>query len=591
MESVPALRRAAARGRTAAGAARTAARDLRARAWPPLSDADADPRLRRHRAIGVAGSLSLAVGSVSAGALPVDDALGGLPVIAQLRSLPVGGVMLSYLGLTLLVLAWLGLGPVVRERRVSPAQLVRVLVEWSLPLAVAPPLYSRDVYSYLAQGAMYRDGLDPYRLGAATYGGPLSANVPEYWQHSTAPYGPVFLTLAAAVMAVAGSNVVLGVMGMRAVMLAALAATARLLRPLARRAGVDEASAVWLGLLNPLLITHVVSGAHNDALLVALLLGAMTLAAARRPLLAATVIAVAVLVKASAVVALVFVVPAVARRLRGRWTLPRAALLVAVVAGTTVSLITELADAWYGWVAALSDTTRVHNGLSISTDLGMLAELLGLGGGTIDPVAVTRMLGLALAAWLFVLILRRTRARPLYGLGLALTMIVVLGPVVHPWYLIWGFVPLAATERDPRAVRWIAGASALMAFYPMPAGGGPTAELAFGVVGVLAAVALYRAVSGGWRGDVLLPELGGRATGGDGARRMAVQLGTAQLNPADLARDGLGQLGELDPADPLVRRELLAGVAEELRRGVGGRLPAGGQDDVRLGDGEPQRVR
>ncbi len=463
----------------------------RVTAWPRL---DAfDPGLRHGRTVGLVGSLALAMGAVSAGALPMDDGLDGFPVIGHLRSVPNAGVALSYLGLTLLVLAWLGIAPVVQARRATGDQLVRVLVEWSLPLAVAPPLYSRDVYSYLAQGAMYRDGLDPYRLGAAAYGGPLAANVPEYWQHSTAPYGPVFLALAAVVMTVAGSSVILGVLGMRVLMLAALAATVRLLRPIARRSGVDEASALWLAVLNPLVITHVVSGAHNDALLVALLLGAMTLAAVGgRPLLAATLIAVAVLVKASALVALVFVIPAVARRLRGRWTMARAGLLVVLVAAATMSLVTEVADAWYGWVAALGDTTRVHNGLSASTDLGMLAEALGLGRGRVDPVAVCRMLGLVVAASLFLRILRRTRARPVYGLGLALTMIVALGPVVHPWYLIWGFVPLAATERNPRVIRAVAVVSALMAFYPMPAGGGPTAELAFGVVGILLGAVVFR---------------------------------------------------------------------------------------------------
>src|ERR1700727_2807297 len=68
--------------------------------------------------------------------------------------------------------------------------------------------------------------------------------------------------------------------------------------------------------------------------------------------------------------------------------------------------------------------------------------------------------------------------------------------------------------------------------------------------------------------EVLFPELGRAAGRRGGAERAAEPVrvprrgcaGTrpglflaAQLDPADLARDRLGQLGELDPADPLVR--------------------------------------
>ena len=64
-------------------------------------------------------------------------------------------------------------------------------------------MFSRDVYSYLAQGAMVGAGLDVYQHGPATLGGPLAAEVPAIWQHTTTSYGPVFLMLATAVAAVA----------------------------------------------------------------------------------------------------------------------------------------------------------------------------------------------------------------------------------------------------------------------------------------------------------------------------------------------------------------------------------------------------
>ena len=465
--------------------------------------AEHGPGLARCRRLGLAGSLLLAMGALSAGALPVVD-----PLADPLRDgTPVEhgyAVIAAYGGLTLLVVAWLALGRVVRARLATASQLVRVLLAWAAPLAVVPPLYSRDVYSYVAQGAMFLDGVDPYRHGPSAYGGVLAANVSPFWRDSPAPYGPVFLALAAAVVAVAGGKVILGVLGMRLVTVAATAAMVPLLLRLARRYGVDGAAAVWLGVLNPLVLAHFVSGAHNDALIVVLLLGGMLLASGRRPLLAAFVVAVAVLLKASAVVALPFLVPAARRRFGGRRPLLRAAIAAGLVAAVTMTAITSLMDAWYGWVAALGDTARVRNGLSLTTDLGVAVDRLLQAVGwqvDVDPVAVARALGLAAAAVLLPLIAVRTVHRPLHGLGLALVAVVLLGPVVHPWYLLWGVVPLAATARGRRLVWGLAVLSAGLAFYPVPSGGGLTPQLWEGLLGVLgglllAAVALLVGGSG-----------------------------------------------------------------------------------------------
>lgn len=61
-------------------------------------------------------------------------------------------------------------GPV---RRMSRGQLDRTLLLWLLPLLVAPPMYSKDVYSYLAQSQIARLGKDPYTEGpAAARAGP-----------------------------------------------------------------------------------------------------------------------------------------------------------------------------------------------------------------------------------------------------------------------------------------------------------------------------------------------------------------------------------------------------------------------------------
>ena len=61
-----------------------------------------------------------------------------------------------------LAVAWFGLA---RER--SERRLWVVWAAWCLPLVVAPALFSRDVYSYLAQGTILHLGLSPYHHAPA----------------------------------------------------------------------------------------------------------------------------------------------------------------------------------------------------------------------------------------------------------------------------------------------------------------------------------------------------------------------------------------------------------------------------------------
>ena len=49
--------------------------------------------------------------------------------------------------------------------RTELRQLLLVLLAWAAPILLAPPLFSRDVYSYAAQGQMVSKGLDPYLHG------------------------------------------------------------------------------------------------------------------------------------------------------------------------------------------------------------------------------------------------------------------------------------------------------------------------------------------------------------------------------------------------------------------------------------------
>ena len=64
----------------------------------------------------------------------------------------------------------------------------------------------------------------------------------------------------------------------------------------------------------------------------------------------------------------------------------------------------------------------------------------------------------------------RGRLDPVTGLGVGLGAVVLLGPVVHPWYLLWAAIPLAATRGMPRHRRAALAASALLAVMLPPTG-------------------------------------------------------------------------------------------------------------------------
>src|SRR5437588_5311543 len=67
-----------------------------------------------------------------------------------------------YAGMLILAGAWLALGTCARARIVAPSTLCVIGGVWALPLLAGPPLFSHDVYSYLAQGTIAHLSHNPY---------------------------------------------------------------------------------------------------------------------------------------------------------------------------------------------------------------------------------------------------------------------------------------------------------------------------------------------------------------------------------------------------------------------------------------------
>jgi alpha-1,6-mannosyltransferase len=456
------------------------------------------------RRFGTIGALLLVVGSLGAAAAPVFNPLTTVPVLGLFSRMPTVSLSCAYAGMGMIVIAWLWLGRFVRPGRprlISGAQLRRAVLTWTAPLLLVPPMFSMDVYSYLAQSKIAALGQNPYLLGPATalgVGDPLTRGVPNIWRDTPAPYGPFFITVGRAITALSGDHVVTGTYLQRLLELVGVGMIVWAVTRLARRFGVPEVSALWLGVANPLVLWHLIIGSHNEALMIGLMLAGFELALRRMPTVApgdpippvtrpeilwllagAAVITLGAAVKVSAAPALGFLGVMVARRwgARPRHLVAAAALLFvvsgAIMVGTSVG--TGLG---FGWIGALGTNGVVKSWMSPMTGIGYLAGGLGiafgLGNHTDSTIAIMRLIGELASVVIIVKLLWDTwkgRLQPMIGLGLCLGAVVLLGATVQPWYLLWAAIPLAASTVAPGFRLFATYVSAVVAMIVPPTGG------------------------------------------------------------------------------------------------------------------------
>ncbi len=430
--------------------------------------------LRSIAGLGFGAAVLVVVGGALAGAAEPGDPwrLWSVPTIPVRRSASIVPALFAYYGgLIILVRAWLLLRRHHLTNGITVSALALVVFMWAAPLLVGPPLGSRDVYAYAAQGRMAEQGFDVYEAGPAELGAddPVLAPVDPLYRESPVVYGPVFVSLSSIVAAVVGEHVGAAVLAFRFLAVVGLLVAAVAVYDLARSLGRDPVDALVLAVANPLVLFHLVSGAHNEAIMLSFLVGGVAIA--QRPRLLHVGIALcafAAAIKLPAILAVAF--------LGWPWAVqasswPRRCGRVALVGAEALGVVAaagRLTGWGWGWVDALTNSEPVNAYLSITRLVGGGLSLVT--GFDVDRVlTAARFTGVLLAAGITCLLLLRRHGSWPTALAWSLLLWAVLHPTTQPWYLTWGLMLLAATSAGKRNRGLVAGCAAA-SFVVLPIG-------------------------------------------------------------------------------------------------------------------------
>jgi alpha-1,6-mannosyltransferase len=435
--------------------------------------------LRRPALLGFVAVLSICIGA-SLPSSPFKLEMGGTWFFGEATwpttSLMLPGVVAVYGGMVLFVRVWFGLYKTLRARPGVPIKsLAYMLVLWLAPLMLVAPLFSRDVFSYAAQGELMSHHINPYNYGPGTLGsGPYVSGVDPLWLNTAAPYGPLFLMLAGWSASLSLHHALVTVLLLRLQSVVGVALIAYCIPKLAVSFGREPGPAFVLAVLNPLTLLALVGGAHNDAIMVGLLLAGVTAARSRHPVWGVVLCALAASIKVPAAIGIIYVAwdwagEGAAWRQRGRM-LVRAGLITVAVMGV-LSLVSGLG---WGWIANLGTPGTVRSWMAPATGVGLLisgtAHVFGIGVSLPGVLTLTRAIGLLAAAAIAVWCLwQRERIGLLSALGITMLAFVLLGPVVQPWYLTWGIILLAPVATG-RMLYFILGISTVVPFIGLTGG-------------------------------------------------------------------------------------------------------------------------
>ncbi|MDO5500445.1 MAG: polyprenol phosphomannose-dependent alpha 1,6 mannosyltransferase MptB [Propionibacteriaceae bacterium] len=371
----------------------------------------------------------------------------------------------ALIGSLVMFVAWWRLRPSRGHGAEIPLRRIGLL--WTLPFWPVPALMTADAYAYAAQGWLLHQGLDPYVVTMG-FPSPFTEGVYPIWRPTTAVYPPLTLHLQHLIVDLTGAHPYWAPTAMRLLALAGFALMLAVTGPLGRQVGASAPSALWFVVLNPLLLIQFIGGAHNDALMVGLIMVALWLARTRFGLITGCiVIGIAAAVKQPAVFAGAGVVlyHVLGEQRRRDAPIPWGRLISRLVIGGAIGAVTFIAlsaprGLWFGWLSDHAGSPSLVINHSPLSWLAQAALALGLSEAGVNTLLTLVSTLLTVAAFLWV-IRRWALTRPMRFTAGALLAFGLLGAAIQPWYLLWGG-PLLAFCHPSRRVVKVAGALTLL---------------------------------------------------------------------------------------------------------------------------------
>ncbi len=420
----------------------------------------------RPRAIlvqGFIGALLVLLGSYGIGWLASVSPLNRDHLLIAVRT-EQWGVITSTVVLTvgcwIMFRAWLRLGQELAGWAEGSLRTVKQACwAWGAPLLLCLPIFSRDVFAYIGQGRLVAAGQDPYVDGISTLSNWFQLGADVTWAESETPYGPLFLTIERLVNMVAGTSPDASVLLYRLVAFAGVVLCMIYVPKLADLHQVPGSKALWVTVSNPLFLISFIASAHNDALMVGLAVAGTYYAATRRGVLGVILVTASIGIKPITMVILPFIGllwagPGSSWRRRFLYWAYTLTLCLGIMA-----LIGWVNGYGFGWLKVMLGT---GTGTVFFAPVGMfttffsgILDTLGLESDWVLGV-VKVIARLASVAVVLFLMFRGSHSHLVQRLALAFAALVVLSPIIQPWYLLWLLPFFAATGiRDDWQLIWV----------------------------------------------------------------------------------------------------------------------------------------
>jgi alpha-1,6-mannosyltransferase len=416
--------------------------------------------LVRTALLGLVGSSAIVVGAVFGGPSFETHLAGawffGMPggpfgSFGSGDSLPtVVSLALVFGGLILLSRVWFGFLRHLNENRGFPVKrVVLVVAIWAVPLLLAPPLFSRDVYTYSAQGEMMSHHINPYSYGPEVLGAtPFNQMADTVWSGTESPYGPSFLTVDGLLDQASGHQILPDLVLLRLLEVAGLALAVAATPTLARALKHDPAHAVLIGVGSPLVLLALIGGAHNDALMIGLLMAGLAVAKRFGTVPGVILCALAAGVKSPALLGVLFLGWVWAGKeasIRRRIGHTAGAGLIALATMEVVSLISGTG---WGWIRTTTTADATFTGVTpinlVARSVSIVSHVAQVPISTLAVRPVFMVLGLLIGAFVgYRQLLRSPRDGAVRCLGITLLVLALLGPIVWSWYVTWGVIVVA----------------------------------------------------------------------------------------------------------------------------------------------------